>query len=261
METEFACVKEMFIPDVAEAFQAANITALIYDPRNTGASEGLPRQEIIPQKQIQDYSDALTYLSRHPLVDPTRIAFWGFSFSGMVCLNAAALDKRAKFVIAVCPLTDFSFGGKKSKVLAKAMKDRESQALGNAPFCLPVLTEAGENPAGFGVGTASEDFGLILNAEKTAPNYRNSTTLQTYYHIAAWQPYGLIPQVSPTAVLMLTPENDQISLAKNQEAIFDSIQGAKKQRHVEPNKGHMDILSGDSFPTLMKIQVDFLTRA
>jgi fermentation-respiration switch protein FrsA (DUF1100 family) len=247
----------MFVPEVAEAFQAANITALIYDPRSTGASEGLPRQHIHPQKQIEDYSDALTFLSRHPLVDETRIGFWGFSFAAIVALNSAALDKRAKFVISVCPLTDFTFGGRKSKVLAKTMKDRASQAQGNPPFCLPVLTEAGENPVGFGVGTAKEDFSLILNAEKSAPNYRNSTTLQSYYHIAAWQPFGLLPEIAPTSVLMLTPENDQISLAENQKKIFDSILAPKK-RHVEPNKGHMDILSGESFPVLMKTQIDFL---
>jgi hypothetical protein len=56
---------------------------------------------------------------------------------------------------------------------------------------------------------------------------------------------------------MLTPQNDQISLASEQEKIFNLIPGAKL-RHVEPEKGHMDILAGESFPKLMQIQIEFL---
>ncbi|RDL42231.1 Uncharacterized protein BP5553_02210 [Venustampulla echinocandica] len=256
----FACVKEMFVPDVAEAFQAANITALTYDPRNTGASEGEPRQDIDPLAQASDYSDALTFLSQQPTVDPNQISFWGFSFAGMVSLTAAALDRRARQVIAVCPLTDFGFSGKREKVLAKITKDRESQVAGNVPFCVPVLTSKGENPAGFGGNPEAEDYGKILNAHQVAPSYKNSTTLQTYYKIARWQPFGLVKSVAPTPALIVTSADDRISTAKNQGKLVDSIDGPKKW-HVEPNKGHMDILSGESFPKLMKLQVDFLKGA
>ena len=72
---QFACVKEMFVSEVEETFQLAGITALIYDPRNTGTSDGMPRQEIDPIKQAEDYSDALTFLAGLPMVDPHRIAF------------------------------------------------------------------------------------------------------------------------------------------------------------------------------------------
>lgn len=256
-EQQFACVKEMFLPDVAEAFAHAGVTAMTIDPRNLGASEGLPRQEVNPHKQIEDLSDALTFLRRQATVDPDRVVFWGFSFGAVTALDAAALDKRARGVIPVCPLTDFTFGGRKAKILAKAQKDRESQLEGNKPFGLPVLTEQGENPASFGVGTAKEDFGLILGAEKAAPNYRNFTTLQTYYHISAWAPYDLLPQIGSTSVLMLTPENDQISLASKQKSVFEMIPGPKQQ-HVESGKGHMDILAGESFPKLMQIQTEFI---
>ena len=249
----------MFIPEVAEAFQLAGITALTYDPRNTGVSDGMPRQEIDPHKQAEDYSDALTFLTGLPIVDPKRIAFWGFSFAGQVALTAAALDKRVKHVIAICPLTDFTFGGARSKVLAKAMKDRASQITGNSPFCLPVLTEKGQNPAGFGGNPEADDYGKILNAHKAAPNYRNSTTLQTYYKIAAWQPIELVALVSPTPMLVVTAANDKISLAENQTKMLEAVSGPKNL-HIEPNKGHMDILAGESFPRIMKLQIDFLRR-
>ena len=256
---QFACVKEMFIPEVAEAFQLAGITALTYDPRNTGTSDGLPRQEIDPLKQAEDYSDALTFLAGLTIVDPKKISFWGYSFSGQVCLTAAALDTRARKAIAVCPLTDFTFGDKKSKVLAKAMKDRESQMTGNPPFCLPVLTEKGENPAGFGGNPKAEDYGKILNGGKAAPNYRNSTTIQTYYKIAAWQPFEFVAQVSPTPLLVVTAAEDRISSLADQRKMLECVSGPKIL-HVEPHKGHLDILAGECFPRIMELQVDFLQR-
>ena len=243
----------MFVPEVAEGFQNAGITALTYDPRCTGLSDGEPRQELDPQKQVSDYSDALTFLASQPIVDPARIAFWGFSFGAMVALCAAALDKRARQVIACCPLTDYTYDGKKAKVLAKAMKDRESQILGNKPFHLPILTERGESPAGFGGATEPENYRLIQNAFSSAPTYQNRTTIQTYYKIAAWNPIGLVPMVAPTPCFMLTPENDKISKPEEQTKLFDSIKSGRKQQHIEPGKGHMDIIAGESFSKLMKM--------
>ena len=42
----FSAVKEMGLDDYAEVFCAAGLAALVYDNRNLGASDGLPRQEI-----------------------------------------------------------------------------------------------------------------------------------------------------------------------------------------------------------------------
>ncbi|KAK5992002.1 Thiohydrolase [Cladobotryum mycophilum] len=256
----FNCVKEMFVPEVAEYFQKSNITALTYDPRTLGDSEGTPRNDLDPVKQAGDYHDALTFLKQHPLVDPDKVVYWGFSFAGQVALSAAALDKRAKLVIAVAPLTVFEFPVDKwPKVLAKALQDRESQLKGNPPFYLPVLTEKGENPAGFGIGTAKEDFKLILGAKTLAPNYDNRTTIQTYYRIAAWQPLELAPFVSPTPVLLVTPENDQISLAANQKKLFDKF-SSPSEHHIVKDKGHMDVLAGEDFSRVMDLQVDFIRK-
>ena len=139
----------MFVPEVAEQFQKANMTALIYDPRSLGLSDGEPRNEVDPIKQISDYSDALTYLTTLPIVDKDAIFFWGQSFAGCVALCAAALDKRAKACISICPLLDFSLTPTTfPRILSKSMKDRESRVAGNDPMYLPVLTADGRNPAG-----------------------------------------------------------------------------------------------------------------
>lgn len=255
----------MFTAEPAEAFQRAGITALVYDPRSTGTSEGEPRNEIDPVKQVSDYSDALTYLATLPIVDPNSIGFWGMSFSATVALCAAALDKRAKFVISVCPLMTFANPNdpneKFANILAKTMKDREFQLKGNRPFYIPLITETGESPAGVGIWSDKETLEYITTAkERVAPSFESRITIQTYYKMMMWQPTGLIRYVSPTPVLVLIPELDKVSPPEDQVALFDSLSQPKKM-HMAQGKGHLNVLSGDDFPILMKLQVDCIEAA
>lgn len=249
----------MFVPEVAEQYQLANITALIYDPRSLGLSDGTPRNNIDPIKQVSDYSDALTFLRTLSIVDPDAISFWGMSFAATIALCAASLDKRAKCCIAICPLLNFELTPAKfPRVLARSMQDRESQAAGNEPTFLPVLTEKGENPAGMGIGADKEEFDYMVNAKsRGAPRHENRTTLQSYYNIIMWQPHGIMKYMSPTPVLMVVPEKDMISPPEEQLALFNTFPEPKKV-HLAPGKGHLNVLSGDDFPQLAKMQAEFV---
>jgi hypothetical protein len=60
IDMQFNCTKEILISETAEAFQAMGYNTLIYDPRNVGESEGLPRNEISPLQQAEDLSGEYT---------------------------------------------------------------------------------------------------------------------------------------------------------------------------------------------------------
>ncbi|KAF2841764.1 DltD N-terminal domain protein [Patellaria atrata CBS 101060] len=261
MTPGFNMTKETIISDVAEYFFAAGFTVLSYDPRSIGASDGMPRNETNPVKNIEDYHDALTSLKKHTMVDPKRIAYWGYSFSGMVALCAAALDKRAKAVVAISPLTIWHFT-KWRQVLAKSMKERESRLSGNRPVYLPMLTDEGEQPAGFGTGFEQEDVGnIITRAVELQPNFVPETTLSSYYHIAAFQPFPLLESVTPTPSMVVTGELDLISPADLQkELVYDAL-SEPKLLHTVPNKAHMNIMSGHDSEKVLDAQVAFLQRA
>ncbi|KAI8283964.1 hypothetical protein K4K60_002295 [Colletotrichum sp. SAR11_57] len=231
----FNFTKETMVAEVAEYFQKFDFTVLIYDPRSIGLSDG------------------------HPLVDPARIAYWGFSYSGMLALIAASLDKRAKAVVAMCPLTIWDFPPEKwPRVLAKALRNRESRAAGNKPVYIPMLTAEGENPAGFGKGFDVNGFKMMAGAKELQPTFELETTLGSYYRIAAFQPMGLILYVSPTPVMVVTPEHDVVSPAELQRTeIYDRLKEPKRHL-VVPDRGHMDVLSGDDFARVLDAQVAFL---
>ncbi|KUI60978.1 hypothetical protein VP1G_08207 [Cytospora mali] len=255
----FNCVKEMFVPEVAEHFQKANITALVYDPRTIGLSDGLPRNDIDPARQVSDYSDAVTYVKGLQGVDPSAVGIWGMSLSGIVALSAASLDPRIRFCIAVCPLVDLDYEASKfPRLLVKMQQDRESQLAGNPPMYVPVLTAEGKNPAGMGLGADREEFNYMVNAKMHgASRHENRTTLQTYYKIKLWQPQGIVRYLDKTPVMMVVPENDMISSPEAQIALHKTFP-EPKLLHVEPGKGHLNVLSGDTFPKLADMQANFI---
>ncbi len=250
------------LPDVARYFQRAGITALLYDPRSTGQSDGQPRNDIDPSKQVEDYSDALTFLCKIPSVDSKKVGFWGMSFAGTTALCAASLDKRAQFVIAACPLVSFEYKpGVLPSVLAKCMKDRESQVMGNGPFYLPMLTEKGENPFVFGMGIDKERYGKVVQAGKAlGPNHVNRTTVQNYYKMVMWQPYSLWRHLGPTPVLFVVPEFDEISPSEHQLDQFSKLSGPK-MAHIERGIGHSQLFEGEHLASLMKLQIAFISDA
>ena len=258
MPSKLPAVKEMFVPEVAEAFQAAGINALVYDPRHLGESDGEPRHEIDPSKQVSDYSDALSFLRTQASVDGDRISFWGMSFSGTIALCAASLDKRAKSCIAACAYLDLKPPPEKiQQVLAKCMKDRESRRIGNPPTYLPMLTNAGVNPAGLRMQLDDEELQLVATAQRLVANFEVKSTVETYYNFITWTPENIIKHISPTPLLMLVPEYDSWSPPEKQIALFESLQ-TRRELHNVKGKGHLTLFTGDGFSDLMQRQITFL---
>ena len=248
----------MLLPEIAERFQAAGVTALIYDPRTLGTSDGLPRNNIDPMKQTEDYSDALDFLMSQPTVDPARIGFWGMSFSGTVSSCAAALDKRARFLITVCPMSVFYEEASMRKALGHSLRDRHSQLKGNPAYSLPPFTKDGMNLAGMASRGGKEIYEYLGHAkERAAPTYDHKTTMQTYYKVAMWQPHALLKLVAPTPVLMLVPELDTCALPHEQMAMFEQFTGPKRM-HVASGKGHLDVLTGQDADMLQGLQHEFI---
>ena len=250
----------MFVPQVAEAFQEGSITALVYDPRSLGESDGQPRNEIDPSKQVSDYSDALSFLLTLKNVDPSRIAVWGMSVSATIALCAASLDKRARLCIAACPYLNLKPPPEKvPQVLAKCMKDRESRHVGNPPMYLPMLTATGRNPAGLHLHPTPEELELVRTAqERGAANFENRCTLETYYRFLTWSPEDIILKyLYPTPVLFIVPEQDTWAPPENQRALFEALTCLKRIHNV-PGKGHLTLFDSEGFLDLMQLQVEFL---
>jgi uncharacterized protein len=72
---------------------------LRFDMRGCGKSEG-EFGRVICLEQVEDLGNALTFLARHPGVDPDRIGVIGSSFGGAVAVYAGGIDPRIAAVIS-----------------------------------------------------------------------------------------------------------------------------------------------------------------
>src|SRR5215470_13607217 len=72
---------------------------LRFDMRGCGESEG-EFGRVICLEQVEDTRNALTFLAKHPAVDPDRIGVIGSSFGGAVAVYAGGVDPRVAAIIS-----------------------------------------------------------------------------------------------------------------------------------------------------------------
>lgn len=96
----FGAVKEQSSGLHAQAMAERGFVTLAFDPSYTGESGGEPRNVASPDINTEDFSAAVDYLGLHPSVDRERIGIIGICGWGGMALNAAAVDKRVKAVVA-----------------------------------------------------------------------------------------------------------------------------------------------------------------
>lgn len=263
----FNATTEMLgLPTTAAAFQAAGITALVYDPRGVGSSDGEPRNNINPSVQVDDMSDALTFLLSHRSVDRRQgVGFWGMSVGGTVALAATAVDPRARWVVVVSPATEPTHNMPKMRqVLAQAARDRESQIKGNAPYMVPMLDSRGENPAGFDPGLEKDSVIRMLESQDEsdvlraalAPHHVNRTTIGTYRYMLMWDSRHMWNLITQPILFVVADQDDLIGTSK-QVAHFEAL-SAPKRLYVAEGSTHMDILDNARQDKVNEAQVAFV---
>lgn len=193
------------------------------------------------------------------MVDSQRIILWGMSFGGVVSACTAAVDRRPKAVVMVCPLFSYVQPHKAEKAYAQLIKDRVSQLRGNEPYSLAPFNSKGDNPIGMG-GAGSpgglEAYSLMkMASERGVPDFRDRLTLQTYQKLAMFRPKEYLDMIK-VPVMMVIPELDDISSPEEQKEAFARIQSPKKEYWAK-GKGHLNIVTGDGSKELMAAMVEF----
>ncbi|KAI9759120.1 MAG: hypothetical protein M4579_002567 [Chaenotheca gracillima] len=250
----FNMPKDVVLPEVAEWYWKRGFTALIFDTYGIGASDGEPRCDTDMHRRVDDFIDSVTWLSKHPFVDPEKIVLWGLCFDGNIMLATAASDRRVAAVVSVAPMIDVTGDPERREaVLELALADRAGQLAGEEPMYLPLVDEDGVMPlgqvSGLGFFSAMEDMNLPVE---------NRVTVQSYMKALGWSILHLLPKISPTPVIMVTPELDQVFPALKQKAAFEML-GEPKEHCVIAGKHHFDWMFGDMDGVFNK-QLDFLKK-
>lgn len=223
MANAFSAVKEIYLSNYAERFCAAGFVTLAFDYRTFGDSEGEPRSQIFPQNQVDDLRNAVSWLRERPEVDPERIGAWGVSLGGGHVMYLSAFDKRIKAAVAMIPAINqwqnflavmpreglFGF-------LGMMTADRQARYTSGAVNYMPLVAPPGE------MGLMPEEaYHFYTEAQSMAPNWKNQVTMESLERFAEYDPTGPIDLISPTPLLMIVAEQDQIIPAALAKAAFD----------------------------------------
>ncbi|MEO3761329.1 alpha/beta hydrolase [Mycobacterium sp. B14F4] len=95
---------DMMLAQYEQHFAAAGIATLAFDYRNTGDSEGQPRQHISVRQQCFDVAAALAHLAGHRRIDGARIGLWGTSLGAMNVVRVAARRDDVAVAVVRCPI-------------------------------------------------------------------------------------------------------------------------------------------------------------
>ncbi|MBX9445799.1 alpha/beta hydrolase [Dickeya chrysanthemi] len=237
----YAGVKEHGLERFAEKFASNGFVVLLHDHRNFGASDGTPRQDIDPWRQIADWRRAISFLEHQDVVDAKRIGLWGTSYSGGHALVLGATERRLRAVVAQVPtISGFEQGLRRIPPDAVAAiedafaADERAQARGESPHRQTIVSADPTIPASYRAKDAVEFY------LQPVPDgvWENSVTVRSTRAARMYEPGTWIARVSPTPLLMIVALQDTITLTDLELAAYE--RALEPKRLVTIPGGHFD---------------------
>jgi hypothetical protein len=237
----YAGVKEHGIERFAKAFAEAGFVVLLHDHRGFGSSDGTPRQDVDPWRQIADWRRAISYLESLDVVDPKRIGLWGTSYAGGHALVLGATDRRLRCVVAQVPtISGYEQGLRRIPPEGVAAfeetlaDDDRAQLRGEPPRRQAIVSADPGVPAAYRAPDAI-DFYL-----QPVPDgaWENNVTVRSTRAARMYEPGQWIARVSPTPLLMVVAMRDTITLTDLELAAFE--RALQPKRLVTIEGGHFD---------------------
>jgi hypothetical protein len=222
----------------------------------------MPRLEVDPYMQQQDYLDAFDYAASLPDVDGDRIAYWGTSFSGGNVIVAAAVDKRINAAVVQCPFVSGDLAvGALAPMIPILLAERAGIKQGREPSIIPIYADSLEAAKAGAARTLLSDADAYKYMEEICerdPGWENKLVGQSLLKPIVNEPKAFIHRIAPTPFLMIVPDADVSVPTATQMAAFE-LAGEPKTLHTF-HGGHYDVYSGPIFEENVKLQTEFLKK-
>ncbi|MBP1819840.1 alpha/beta fold hydrolase [Mycobacterium sp. OAE908] len=250
--------REMRLDAFAERFATAGIAALAFTYRHFGDSGGQPRQLLSIKRQLEDWDAAIAWVKDRRDVDSTRIAVWGSSFGGGHAITVASRHPELRAAVSQCPFTDgvasaLALGpGASMKALPLVARDLAAKVRGRAPVTIPLAGAPG-SVALMNAPDALPGYQALLPPRMT---FRNEVAARVTPTIMAYRP-GRAAKNIKFPILFCVSNTDSVTPPAQTLRYARTAPRGEIKRY---DAGHFEFYLGEAFETLVRDQVDFLTR-
>jgi cephalosporin-C deacetylase-like acetyl esterase len=238
----FAGIREHGLGRFARVFADAGFVVLVHDHRGFGASDGQPRFDVDPWRQIADWRYVISYLESHPAVDGDRIGLWGTSYAGGHAIVLGATDRRLKAVVAQVPtISGYQQSLRRvapdqvAALEAGFIADDRRQFAGEPPATQLVVSADPATPASYHSPEAVKFYNQPV---PEGVHWENQVTVRSTRAARMYEPGQWVSRVSPTPLLMIIGLNDTITLADTGLAAYERALQPKKVLTI--SGGHFD---------------------
>jgi fermentation-respiration switch protein FrsA (DUF1100 family) len=248
-------VKEQVAGYYAERIAEAGYTTLVLDHRHFGESEGEPRQHEDPAKKMEDFKNAISFLSSLNGIDRERIGACGISMGGGYMLQLAAFDRRIKALSIVASglnLADtlLDMLGKDGFInfLKQFNAARQKHYdTGEVQYIPAVATD--NKPAAM---TGDEPFEYYVRA--WSPGWVNRYTTESIENLMSYNAIPYAHHVSPTPLLIVHGRNDKYCYPKFAQQVYEEADEPKEILWLDTSN-HIDLYDNEKYvgPAISKI--------
>jgi len=211
----FGAVKEQSSGLYAQTMAERGFVTLAFDPSYTGESGGEPRNVASPDINTEDFSAAVDFLGLQSFVDRERIGIIGICGWGGMALNAVAVDKRVKAVVAstmydMARLMSKGYNDsvtleQRTHMLEQLSRQRWQDAENGKPAYGPVMNELKGGEAQFLVDY-HDYYRTPRGFHPRAVNSNGSWTLTTPLSFMNMPILTYIKEISPRPILFVHGE-------------------------------------------------------
>ena len=213
----FGAVKEQSSGLYAQTMAERGFVTLAFDASYTGESGGEPRNVASPDINTEDVSAAVDCLGLQPSVDRERIGVIGICGWGGMVLNAVAVDKRVKAVVAstMYDMTrvmskgynDSVTAAQRAQTLEQLGQQRWKDARSGAPEMLPMFNVLKGGEPQFMVDYADYYKSKTRGFHPRAINSNGSWTVTSGLSFMNAPLMSNIAEISPRPILFIHGEN------------------------------------------------------
>lgn len=232
---------------------------LAFDYRGFGESEG-ERGRVIPQDQVDDTHEALSYLAGRSGVDPERIGLIGWGMGGGIAAQVAALDPRVK-AVAICN----GIGSGSRSTRAAHTEDTWAQLGTRIAADQSRRVEAGvsERVHPFEVLPLAGSTRQFVDSDLyPTPGFGTSpVSLESAEALLRFEPELLAGRVAPRPVLIVHGTENDLYAPAEASALAEAIGSSARLEWLQ-GTGHTEFMRDDdpTFQRMMGMLVEFFAE-